>query len=199
MSTPAYNPQDPTTWAAVVNPAVLAPTEDQTFDALWAWVASLFDPSIAPQIFKGYQNMTSTPYGTYIVISPGVKERFNQGSRNYNGVASVVTQLRATNYSWQVDVYGPQATDWADIVSITWRTNTAADALITAGAAIVPLYANEPQQLNIVNGEDQNETRFMVKLFGQVNQTVTLAQQFATSLNPELVRPPVDYGPEVSP
>jgi hypothetical protein len=128
--TTAYNPQNPATWTQVVNPAVLAPTEDQTFDAVWGWIASLFDPSIAPQIFKGYQNLTATPYGTYIVISPGVKERFNQGSRTYNTVAGTVTQLRATNYSWQVDVYGPQATDWADMISIAWRTNTAADYFV---------------------------------------------------------------------
>jgi hypothetical protein len=190
--TTAYNPQNPSTWSQVVNPAVLAPTEAQTFDAVWGWIASLFDPSIAPQIFKGYQNLTATPYGTYIVISPGVKERFNQGSRTYNGTAGTVTQLRATSYSWQVDVYGPQATDWADMVSIAWRTNTAADYFVTGSLPIVPLYADEPQQLNIVNGEDQYEARFMVKLYGQVNQTLTLAQQFATEATPTLVRPPVD-------
>src|SRR6202046_4535285 len=100
----AYNPQDPTTWAGVVNPAVLTPGEDAIFDSLWGWVASLFDPSIAPQIFKGYQNLTSTPYGTYIVISAGVKERFNQGTRSYafNATTGVgtVTQLRSTKYMW---------------------------------------------------------------------------------------------------
>lgn len=194
--TTAYNPQDPTTWPNVVNPAVLAPSEDQTFDAVWGWVASLFDPSIAPQIFKGYQNLTATPYGTYVVISPHVKERLNQGLRSYaytsGQPAGIVTQQRSTNYSWQVDVYGPQAADWADMIAITWRTNTAADVL--AGGAIVPLYADEPQQLNIVNGEDQYEARFMVKLFGQVNQTVTLAQQFATQAKPVL-EPPVDVVP----
>jgi hypothetical protein len=192
----AYNPQDPTTWAGVVNPAVLTPGEDAIFDSLWGWVASLFDPSIAPQIFKGYQNLTSTPYGTYIVISAGVKERFNQGTRSYafNATtgAGTVTQLRSTQYMWQVDVYGPQSVDWSDIVSIAWRSNTAADAQIMAGAPIVPLFADEPQQLNIVNAEDQMESRYMVKLYGQVNQTVTLAQQFATTATPELFRPPVD-------
>lgn len=192
----AYNPQDPSTWAGVVNPAVLAPTEDQTFDAVWAWVASLFDVSIAPQIFKGYQNLTATPYGTYVVISPSVKERLNQGARTYAytspAALGTVTQERSTKYSWQVDVYGPQATDWADVISIAWRTNTAADVL--TGGAIVPLYADEPQQLNIVNGEDQYEARFMLKLYGQVNQTVTLAQQFATDAKPVVV-PPVDVVP----
>lgn len=197
----AYNPQNPATWTEVTNPAVLAPTEDQTFDALWGWVASLFDPSIAAQIFKGYQNLTATPYGTYVVISPGVKERFNQGTRMYvyNAETQVgtVTQQRNTKYSWQVDVYGPQAADWADMISIVWRSNTAADTLITASAAIVPLYADEPQQMNIVNGENQYEARFMLKLYGQVNQTVTLTQQFATTATPTLVRPPVDIGPPV--
>jgi hypothetical protein len=191
--TTAYDPHNPATWPEVVNPAVLSPTEDQTFDAMWAWVTSLFDPSIAVQVFKGYQNMASTPYGTYVVISPAVKERLNQGLRGYvyNAQTQVgtVTQQRNTNYSWQIDVYGPQAADWADVISIVWRSNTAADAL--RGGAIVPLYADEPRQLNIVNGEDQYEARFMTTLFGQVNQTVTLAQQFATTATVQVL-PPVD-------
>jgi hypothetical protein len=32
----------------------------------------------------------------------------------------------------------------------------------------------------------------MVKLYGQVNQTLTFTQQFATEATPTLVKPPVD-------
>lgn len=160
--------------------AVLSPTEDQVFNAVWNLVVQYFATADQAHIFKGFQNWTSTPAsGTYAVISPGVMVRQDQGTRSYDATALTTTITRGTTYSYQVDCYGPAGPDWANIIAIAWRSmwscdNNAQPLIFT------PLYADEPQQLNIVNGELTYEQRFMLKLYLQVNQTVTLPQDFFT-------------------
>ena len=171
--------------------ATITPSENTVFDAMWGWVASLFDTLDQANIFKGFQNITSTPYGSYIVISPGVAQRQNQIRRTYDSVNSLVLEQRNTTYAYQVDCYGPNGPDWANIVTIAWRSMWACDQL--DGQPITPLYADEPQQLNIVNGELVYEQRFTLKLFCQVNQIVALPQDFFTGPVPVELEIPADY------
>lgn len=164
--------------------AALALTEDQVFDTLWTWVASLFAVEVQPYIFKGFQNQTATPTSSYIVIQPGVKMRQDQARRDYvptvlDPTIGVVNVSRGTMYSYQVDCYGQASANYADIVTIAWRSLWACDAL--TGTPITPLYADEPVQLNLVNGEGQFEQRFMSKLYLQTNTAVALPQFFFTN------------------
>jgi hypothetical protein len=176
--------------------AILGPTEDEVFDTMWGFIAALFDVSVQPYIFKGFQNVTATPAGvTYVVISPGVKTRFNQGTRSYDALNLLSNNERSTQYSYQVDCYGPLGPDYADIVSTAWRTMWACDQLSNYGLVtplIEPLFADEPSQLNIVNGEMQYEQRYMTKLYGQVNTVVGLPQDFFTAPITVIIEPPAD-------
>lgn len=167
--------------------AVLTPTEDQIFDALWGFVDTVFGSTLSANIFKGFQNMTSTPPGTsYIVLQPGVIVRQNQIRRDYDANALVVNNERDTEYLYQIDCYGPNGPDLANTIAIAWPTMWACDyfagalATPTPGAPlpVTPLYADDPQQLNIVNAELAYEQRFMLKLHLQVNQVVSLPQDF---------------------
>lgn len=182
--------------------ATLLHSEDAVFDALWAWVAALVVAQLPDsQIFKGFQNSTATARGSYVVLSPGVKTRQDQGRRSYVPPAlvadpGVVNVGRHTTYSYQVDCYGPLGPDVADIIAIAWRSVWGCDQL--TGAAITPLYADEPQQLNIANSENQYEQRFMLRLFAQVNQTVSLPQDFFDTVTLQ-VAPPVDLWPDLPP
>jgi hypothetical protein len=163
-------------------PAVLINNEDEAFDALWGFVASLFDVTYQPNIFKGFQNQTATPNnttagtGSYVVIQPGIKVRQDQARRDYDATNGLVNVTRGTTYSYQVDCYGQDGANNADIISIAWRSMWACDQL--AGSIITPLYADEPEQLNLVNGENQFEQRFMAKLYLQTNTVVALPQDF---------------------
>lgn len=158
--------------------ATLVPTEDQTFDALFGWVALVLDlPNNTDRIIKGFQNQVAAPTGSYIVISPGIIQRQDFGRKRYDGDNDRVDQEAHITYSYQVDCYGASGPTWASVLSVAWRTMWGVDHMVEP-VRITPLYADAPQQLNIVNSEGQFEQRFMIRLFGQVNQVVGLAQDF---------------------
>lgn len=157
--------------------ATLLPTEDQTFNALARWIGKVLDlPSNTLQIVKGFQNQTATPTGSYVVISPGVMQRQDFGRRYYDPDNSQAVQQAHLTYSYQLDCYGPAGPTWASILSGAWRTMWGVDNMVPD--VLTPLYADAPQQLNITNAQGQNEQRFMIRLFGQVNQSVGLPQDF---------------------
>ena len=139
--------------------------------------------------------MTATPQGSYITISPGITERQDQGTRDYDSINGLALVRRHTTYSYQVDCYGPSAPDYANIVAIAWRSGYMADYTTANALSFQVLYADEPQQLNFSNGEMQYEQRFMLKLYLQVNQTVSLPQQFFIAPVPLIINPPADNLP----
>jgi len=182
--------------------AVLTPTENQLFDALWGYIDAVFGSTLSANIFKGFQNMTATPPGaSYVVLQPGIVVRQNQLRRDYDAASLVVNVERDTEYLYQCDCYGPIAPDLANTIAIAWPSLWTSDffngylAMPTSGAPlpVTPLYADEPQQLNIVNAELQYEQRFMLRLHLQANQTVSLPQEFFSTA-PELdLTVPADY------
>ena len=162
--------------------AVLTPTEDQVFDALFGWIANVLGlPDNTDQIIKGFQNLAATPLGSYIVISPGILQRQDFGRRAYAPAASGLDLVAHNTYSYQIDCYGPRGAERASIIAGAWRTMWGVDTM--QSAALVPLYADPAQQLNIVNAEGQFEQRFMVRLFGQVNQTIRVPQDYFDTLD----------------
>ncbi len=179
--------------------ATLALSEDVVFDALWAWIAALVVAQVpSEKVFKGFQNTTATATGNYVVLSPGVKQRQDQGRRTYtrdpdDPLVGTQDVARHTTYSYQVDCYGQLGADVADIIAIAWRSLWGCDQL--EGAAITPLYADEPQQLNIANSEAIYEQRFMLRLFAQVNQSVALPQDFFDTVEVH-TEVPVDMWPD---
>ena len=162
--------------------AVLTPTEDQVFDALFGWIANVLGlPDNTDQIIKGFQNLAATPLGSYVVISPGILQRQDFGRRTYAPVAGKLDLVAHNTYSYQIDCYGPRGAERASIIAGAWRTMWGVDTM--QSAALVPLYADPAQQLNIVNAEGQFEQRFMVRLFGQVNQTIRVPQDYFDTLD----------------
>jgi hypothetical protein len=165
---------------------LVSPTEDQTFAGVWALLALLLSPTDKLQLFKGFQNFTATPPGTYAVISPGVMVRQNQGMRNYDSVNGFQIIQRNTTYYYQIDCYGPLAPDWANMITIAWRSMWACDNNPNP-TLFTPLYADEPAQMNFANGEKVYEQRFVTKLYLQVNETVNLPQDFFTEVPPTIL------------
>lgn len=157
--------------------ATITPTEDQTFEALVLWLRIVLDlPATTAQLVKGFQNNIAPPRGTYVILSPGMKTAQDFGSRRYDDALGQQIVDRHTSYAYQLDCYGPGGPDWASIIEVAWRSMWGVDNLVSG--ALTPLYADAPQQLNIVNSQGVWEQRSMIRLHGQVNQVVGLPQDF---------------------
>lgn len=164
--------------------ATLTPTEDATYAALARWICKVLDfPETNPPLVKGFQNQVAAPVGSFIVVSPGLMQRQDFGRRSYDpdaGEYGQAVQEAHNTYSYQVDCYGPMGPVWASILAAAWATMWSVDNITPN--VLTPLYADPPQQVNIVNSEGQYEQRMMIRLFAQVNQVVGLPQDFFDQL-----------------
>lgn len=101
--------------------------------------------------------------------------------------AGAATYMQSVEVNMQLDVHGPAGTSNATIVSTLLRDEFAVSYFAAFGLPITPLYADDPQQLAFISGEDQYEDRWMVRAVLQVDETVTLSQQFADVVEVDLV------------
>jgi len=76
----------------------------------------------------------------------------------------------------QVDVYGPNSGNFAQIISTLLRDEYGVSLFAELSSAIAPLYADEPRQLALSDGEQQYENRWLVDVELQVDETVTVPQ-----------------------
>lgn len=96
--------------------------------------------------------------------------------------AGLKTLMQAGQVAVQLDVHGPNSANFAMTISTVFRSETATAAFELLNPAIAPLYADDPRQMPFHSGEQQYETRFIVEANLQVNQTVSIGQQFADQL-----------------
>jgi hypothetical protein len=87
----------------------------------------------------------------------------------------------------QVDVYGPNSGNFVQSLSAMFRDGLAVDHLAAISPVISPLYADEPRQLAFSDGEQQYENRWSIDVELQIDQTITVPQQFADTLKVNVV------------
>lgn len=85
----------------------------------------------------------------------------------------------------QIDFYGPEAQEYAEMVSTLLRDEYGCNAFAAINPEIQPLHADEAKNMPIVNGESQYEQRFMVEALLQINPVTTVPQDFAEELATE--------------
>lgn len=94
---------------------------------------------------------------------------------------TVLDVTQPTEFTVQIDFYGPLASDWAQKVITLTRNLYGAERLVT------PLYTTGARQLALINGEQQYESRWTVSLVTQINPTVSTAMQFADTVTVDTV------------
>lgn len=167
----------------------MTPVSDDLFVVVRAFLLSLFPSGV--EVVQGLQNGVPMPAGPFICMT--AKEQTRLAT---NHTVQLVTQERAvkmpTQYSIQLDCYGPNSSDQATTIKALWRDFYGCDMLASVGA---PLYASEPVQMPLVNGEQQYEQRWMTIALLQFNPVVTVPQQSAIALAVELVSVDVEFPP----
>lgn len=107
--------------------------------------------------------------------------------------AGTAALLQPTEVVFQVDVYGPGSADNAQTISTTFRDEFAVDFFRNLNPLVSPLYADDPRQMPFEDDQQQVENRWMIEAKVQVNQAVTVPQQFADELKVTTIAVEVAY------
>lgn len=142
---------------------------------------------------KVVEQLTGTPGqdGTY-TITPSqtvASKTLSAGSADITQSNEVVFQLNVH----AADV--ADASDRAQVISTMLRDPYAASFFEALEPEVSPLYAEDPRQIPFMNAEQQYETRWVVEAVLQANQTVLVPQQYADSIEVELVSVEAVYPP----
>jgi len=134
-------------------------------------------------VVQGQQNRAAMPVGDFVTMTSLGTTALSTDKATYQPNASTQTHGRSTRWDVQLDFYGPNAADNANIVATLFKSDFACSQVEATGVDMDPLYAEEPRQIPFVNAENQYEKRWSVQCAFQFNPTVVVSQQFAASLH----------------
>lgn len=166
------------------------PSADTLFVTLQAFVMSLL-PLDIDHVVQGLDNGVPQPDGPHVVMTATRQDRLSTNHESYDGVGTR-TATMPTQYSIQVDCYGPEASDMATTLVMMWRDPYGCDAMAPDAA---PLYSSDPVQVPLINAEQNYEKRFTFTALLQFNPSVTVPQQYADDLVLELVSVDATFPP----
>ena len=155
------------------NMSVILDINDQdVFTAMRVFIQS-FVPSTV-QVVQAQDNKVPMPKGGFITMNNTGMDRLSFNIDNYQSVVQGKTVLTPTKYSMQLDFYGPSSQIWAVETMALFRDEYATEIF---PSNIQPLYADDPVQLPLIDGEQQYEQRWKLEGNLQYNPTLTTSQQ----------------------
>jgi hypothetical protein len=106
--------------------------------------------------------------------------------------------LTETQITIQVDFHSADlatAGNMAETVVALLRSDFGVNNFAASNPGIVPLYCEDPRQLPFLNAEQQYETRWVVETILQMQQVLTIPEQFADSAKLTVIDVEAAYGP----
>ncbi len=91
---------------------------------------------------------------------------------------------RSNSLTYQLDVYGPNSNDNAQVIATLFRDDYGCAFLALYG--VQPLYCDDGQQMPLVNGEYQYEDRWTMSVVLQGNPYVSVPAQFADKVRVDM-------------
>ena len=167
-------------------PAVVSLSEKGVFTALRTVLLAWLPAGI--EVFRAQANRVPQPIGTdYCTMTPVFRQRLDTNVVTFSdgfhqGQLTTRTDTQATQFSIQIDVYGPASGDNVQVVAALMRSDAAVDVFAAANPAVAPLFAGEPRQNPFADGEQQVEEHWSVDLSLQANIAVTTPQEFADTV-----------------
>lgn len=159
---------------------------DALFIQLQAYIMALLPALDMDHVIQGLGNGVPFPSGPFVCMTATSQRKLSTSTDTYDTVDEQRTVLVPTEYSIQIDCYGPNSSDMATILNMMWRDQYGYNAMHPND----PLYTTDPTQVPLVNAEKNYEQRWTFIALLQFNPTVTVAQQYADKLEVEPV--PVD-------
>lgn len=154
-----------------------------THQHVYAALRSLIIDLLDCEVVQGMDNGVPMPKSDFVVMTILFENRLSTNHTDYtdNEAEQSKHMTQPTQLTVQLDCYGEQSGEWAQILSTTLRDEYACDKL---APNCQPLHADDPRMMQITNSEQQYEERWMVTALLQYNPTVTVAQDFFTSAQP---------------
>jgi len=151
-------------------------TDDQVITALGDFLATVLPSGTG--IAVGQANRVPEPAGPdHVIITPARRGQLATTARTYDGDAETSTIARSTAFDFQLDIYGPNAANNAQVISTLFRDAWGCDFLKPYG--LQPLYCNDGQQMPLVNGEFQYESRWTMTATLQAHPEIVAPAEFA--------------------
>ncbi|MFT8675934.1 MAG: hypothetical protein ABF791_08715 [Acetobacter sp.] len=172
--------------------AVLAPTQSQLYAGIRAWVAGLLP--IGVQVVRGQQNRAAPPLAAFVTMLITGREPLATAGWRYTATTRDISETACV--SLQLAVFGPDAHDHAQTLCAAWRDRQAADFFILQGIPAAPLYVSHARQVPLSDGEHQYQACWMLDLDMQVTFSLSLPQDFATTLSAVTVLADRPHPPE---
>jgi len=150
--------------------------DQDVYGAIRALLLSIL-PS-GTEVVQGQDNLVSMPLGGFVTMTSAGQTRLGTNIVSYTPGSSnpgSKTLQPPTQYAVQLDFYGPTSESWAAMTQAVFRDEVATDAM---PANIQPLYADDPMQMPLIDGEEQYEQRWKLTANVQYNPQITVPQNF---------------------
>ncbi len=165
------------------------PKRDQVLSAVRSLLQGALGGGI--QVVKGLGNKVPAPKGgvedlpPYVAMTPIGHTRLRTNIRAWPSVdANTQTIEQGLEQQLQIDCYGVESEDLANVITTLWRDAYACSIL---SAVCQPLYADDAKMMPLDDSEAQYEERWNIDARLQYNPIVTTSQQFATALKLVLI------------
>lgn len=152
--------------------AVVMDIDDQdVFTAMRVFLQSFIPLTV--QVVQAQDNRVPMPKGGFVTMNNSSIDRlsFNIDSYAVNQDKSILTP---TKYSMQLDFYGPLSQTWAMQTVALFRDEYATEIF---PSNIQPLYADDPVQIPLIDGEAQYEQRWKLVASLQYNPIQSTTKQ----------------------
>lgn len=157
----------------------VSPTNSAILTALRSFILGAL-PTGAVEVVVAQDNRVAEPVALdFVVLTPTGRTRFATDLAEWavsNPLADEMDYAASTDVMVQMDVHGPNAADYVQIILTLFRSSYGVAAFPDG---ITPLYCDPQVQAPFLNGENQYENRWVSVAHIQVTPTVSTPQQFA--------------------
>jgi len=182
--------------------ATVTPLMDRLFYSLRDFLTSHVAVTSCRQ---AQQNRSAMAAGNFIVMTPLGVDGLSTNAVSYqfdpdNGI-STETHRRTALWRCQLDFYGDSAQEFANIISTIYRTDYTCEWFRRSSAErnlplIIPVFATDPKQMTMINGEAQWENRWTCDVHSQIPSAVIVPQRFMTNASVTANLIDANYPPE---
>lgn len=158
-------------------------TDDAIMTALRTFLLSILPAGV--EVVQGQQNRVPEPTSDdFVVMTNASRTQLSTTTHLYDPATATNSVGRSNSLDVQLDVYGPNSNDNAQVIATLFRDSYGCDAL---GPGIQPLYCDDGHQMPLVNGEFQYQDRWRLTATLQANPQVSTPAAFMNSVAVTLV------------